>query len=515
STQPVNHYVWVNNAWVQSNTVRNLNGGPNGWDCISSGFGVSKNIMTVGAVYSIPNGYTSPADVVHASFSGTGPTDDGRIKPDIVADGIGLYSTLSGGNTSYGSMSGTSMATPNVTGSLGLLQEHYHNLHGHYMRSSTLRGLAIHTADEAGSNPGPDYKFGWGLLDIASAANALSKLCTTLVLEDTLSNGNTLTFNLNAQGTQPLVATLCWTDPPGTPPAPALNPPNLMLVNDLDMRIDGNTYKPWVLDPANVTAAATTGDNFRDNVEKIYIQNPSQGNHVLTITHKNSLTNGMQVFSLIVTGLNTNLIPGTASSDQTICANTIPQQLQGSPPRGGIAPYTYQWQSSTDNVSYTNIPGATGLNYQPSSIASTTWFRLLQTSSGGCGSVPTNQVTITVIPSPVPAMYGEELVCSGTSGLTYTTDPGMYNYIWIISPGGSVTDGSGTFQITVSWDSAGSRTLSVNYTNYSNCTSPSPKVKNVMVKPTPPAPVITALGDSLFSNAPAGNQWYLMFSLLS
>ncbi|MEI7491394.1 MAG: S8 family serine peptidase [Bacteroidota bacterium] len=514
STQPVSHYVWMNNAWTLSNTVRDLNGGPDGWDCISSGFGVSKNIMTVGAVYPVPNGYTSPADVVHASFSGTGPTDDGRIKPDIVADGIELYSTFSGSNTSYGSSSGTSMATPNVTGSLALLQEHYHNLHGHYMLSSTLRGLAIHTADEAGSNPGPDYKFGWGLLNIASAANALSQLCNTIVLEDTLYNGNTLTFNLNATGSQPLVATLCWTDPPGTPPAPALNPPDLMLVNDLDIRIDGNTFKPWVLNPANIAAAATTGDNFRDNVEKIYIQNPSQGNHVLTITHKNSLANGMQVLSLIVTGLATNLVPGTAGSDQTICANTAPQQLQGTPPMGGIPPYTYQWQSSPDNSGFTNIPGATGLNYQPLTLSSTTWFRLLQVSSGGCVSAPTNPVMINVIPLPLPAIYGEETVCSGTSGLTYTTDPGMHNYIWIISPGGSVTDGSGTFQVTVTWDSAGSRALSVNYTNYFNCTSPDPKVKNVTVKPTPPAPLITAIGDSLFSNAPAGNQWYFNLNLI-
>ncbi|MCX6287331.1 MAG: S8 family serine peptidase [Bacteroidetes bacterium] len=508
SVQPVSHYVYDGTNWVLSNTVRNLNGGPNGWDCISAGFGVSKNIMTVGAVYAIPNGYTSPSDVVAASFSSTGPTDDGRIKPDIVADGIGLYSTLTGSDVSYGSMSGTSMATPNVTGSLGLLQEHYHNLHGNYMRASSLKGLVIHTADEAGSYPGPDYRFGWGLLNTAHAAGALSQLCTTLVLEDTLTNGSTFVLNLNAKGTEPLVATLCWTDPQGTPPSPSLNPPTLMLVNDLDMRIDGDNHKPWILDPQNVTAAATTGDNFRDNVEKIVIQNPNSGNHILTISHKYSLTNGSQIFSLIVTGLNTNLIAGSVGNDQIICSGNAPQLLTGIPPTGGIIPYSYQWQSSTDYITYTDIPGATSLNYQPGALATSTYYRQIQTSSGGCGSVTTSPLTISVYPSPEPGITGPDQLCLNSETETYSTESGMSNYIWGISAGGTITSGAGTNLITLIWNVGGSQTVSVNYTNSGSCTSPSPTVLNVLVQPVPPTPMITLHNDTLLSNAPVGNQWY-------
>ncbi|MEI6884873.1 MAG: S8 family serine peptidase [Bacteroidota bacterium] len=499
ASQPVPNYAWINNAWVLTNTVRDLNGGPDGWDCISSGFGVSKNIMSVGAVYSIPGGYTNPADVVFASFSGTGPTDDGRIKPDIVADGIGLYSTLSGGNTSYGSMSGTSMATPNVTGSLGLLQEHYHNLHGTYMFSSTLRGLAIHTANEAGPSPGPDYKFGWGLLNIAGAASALSQLCNTLVLEDTLINGSTLSFSLNAKGTEPLVATLCWTDPPGTPPPPSLNPPTLMLVNDLDMRIDGSAYKPYVLDPANVTAAATTGDNFRDNVEKIYIPNPPTGNHILTITHKNTLTNGMQAFSLIITGLNTSLIAGSVGSNQTICANGSPLQLSGIPPSGAIRPYIYQWQSSTDNLNFVNMPGANNLNYQPGPLTSTTYYRMTQASSGGCGSVFTNTIAITVLPLPIPAISGPATSCLNSTTNVYETQAGMTGYTWVVSAGGSITSGAGTNSVTVTWHTVGARTISVSYTNANGCTASSATVYNVTVNPLP-VPAITGPATSCLNS---------------
>jgi len=418
TNQPVPNYVWINNAWVLTNTVRDLNGGPNGWDCISSGFGVSKNTITVGAVYPIPNGYSSPADVVFASFSGTGPTDDGRIKPDLVADGVGLYTTTTASDNAYGYGGGTSLATPNVTGSLALLQEHYHNLHGNYMRSSTLRGLAIHTADEAGPYPGPDYKFGWGLLDVAKAASALSGVCTTIVREDTLVNGETYKLNISAKGSEPLVATLCWTDPAGTPPAPALNPPDLMLVNDLDMRIDSNIFYPYILDPANVEAQAGVGDNFRDNVEKIYIPGISSGNHVLSITHKNSLSGGSQVFSLIVTGLSTNLCAGSVGSSQSVCSGTTPAQLHGIPPSGGNSPYTYQWQSSTDNSVFTDIPGAVNLDFQPGDLSTTTWYRLMQNSAGGCGTVFTNTVCITVLTTPAPVIHsiGDTLYSDAPTG---------------------------------------------------------------------------------------------------
>jgi hypothetical protein len=59
------------------------------------------------------------------------------------------------------------------------------------------------------------------------------------IIEDELAGGGNFTVPVMA-GEGPLRATLVWTDVPGTPPEPALNPPDLMLVNDLDMRISGN-----------------------------------------------------------------------------------------------------------------------------------------------------------------------------------------------------------------------------------------------------------------------------------
>ena len=190
------------------------------YDCLPTSSN-AKNILVVGAANDIPNGYTQPSDVVIASFSSTGPTDDGRIKPDIVANGVSLYSSYDNSDTAYNSISGTSMATPTVTGSIALLNQHYKNIFGNNndMPSATIKAILINTADEAGSNPGPDYIHGWGLMNTASAADKIteSNTNTLAVKEELLLEGGTYTVQAVATGTEPIKATVVWTDPAGTP----------------------------------------------------------------------------------------------------------------------------------------------------------------------------------------------------------------------------------------------------------------------------------------------------------
>jgi hypothetical protein len=281
----------------------------NGYDIIST-YGCAKNILTVGAIGSIPLGYNSSTDAAMSSFSSWGPTDDGRIKPDLVADGVDVLSSVSTSTSSYASFSGTSMATPNTTGALLLLQEYYAQLNsGAIMRSSTLKGLAIHTASEAGTAPGPDYQFGWGVLNVAKAAAIIKEKNTggNLIQENVLSNGATFNLNVVASGRGPLVATIVWTDPKGPldPNPYPLNSTTKRLVNDLDMRIlqGANTTAPWILDPAIPSAPATRGDNSRDNVEKVVIENPVPGvTYTIRITHKGTLERGLQAYSLLISG---------------------------------------------------------------------------------------------------------------------------------------------------------------------------------------------------------------------
>ena len=149
------HYYWDAryNAWRFSTKTRNGDGGTTGYDCIPFGFQISKNTLTVGAVYDVLS-YTGPSSVVLAPFSSTGPCDDGRIKPDVVGNGMELLSSYSTNDSSYAIASGTSMASPNVCGSLGLVADYYRDTHGGTpMWASTLKALAIHTALEAGIEP--------------------------------------------------------------------------------------------------------------------------------------------------------------------------------------------------------------------------------------------------------------------------------------------------------------------------------------------------------------------------
>ncbi|MBL7737138.1 MAG: S8 family serine peptidase [Chitinophagaceae bacterium] len=286
-------------------------------------YGVAKNILTIGAVLPIPNGYKQTQDVKGTSFSSWGPTDDGRIKPDVVADGVNVLSSTAASDNAYTSYSGTSMATPAASGSAFLLQEYYARLNsGSFLRSATLKGLIIHTADEAGTTEGPDYQYGWGLMNMRKAADVISGVNNDhLIYEKLLSDqGPNAEFNIHLvpSGAGPITATLCWTDPKGrVESVNVLNNQASKLVNDLDMRISigGQTYFPWKLDPANPSLAATKGDNTRDNVEKIVINNPVAGAaYALKISHKRSLDRASQAFSLIVSGVKilTDNTPNTA-----------------------------------------------------------------------------------------------------------------------------------------------------------------------------------------------------------
>ena len=269
---------------------------------------VAKNNIVVAATFEVLD-YEDASDVFMSSFSSWGPTDDGRIKPDISAKGVNMYSASGGSNASYTNMSGTSMATPNVSGSLLLLQQHYNDLNGEYMLASTLRALALHTADEAGFAPGPDYRFGWGLLNTQRAAQVISQDGTeSMIITETLDANDVYTYTFKADGTQVISATIAWTDPAANPlPGGNEDVATPSLMNDLDLRISqdgGVTFLPWVLDVATPTAGATTGDNVVDNVEKIEINTPEAGDYIVRVSHKGQLlVNDTQVFSLVIEGI--------------------------------------------------------------------------------------------------------------------------------------------------------------------------------------------------------------------
>jgi hypothetical protein len=339
SSQPLQHWEMVNGSWTLVSTVREKDGGDDGYDCITT-YGNAKNILTVGAVEDIPGGYSTSNDVRVTSFSGWGPSDDGRVKPDIVANGRTLFSALRSSNSAYASYSGTSMSAPSVSGSIGLLLEHQKNLHGtQRLRASTIKGLILHTADAAGNSPGPDYRFGWGLMNTASAAKLMSQHAegssANLIREVDVRQDEVYEFELYSAGRGQMKVTICWTDPPGTVPPGKVDPTELMLVNDMDLRVIsplGTEHSPWILDPANPSAPATMGDNVRDNIEQVYIASPEEGYYTVRVSHKGTVQGGLQVVSIIVSVSNA---PSLMSPPNGLEALSVSPALQWHAARGG------------------------------------------------------------------------------------------------------------------------------------------------------------------------------------
>lgn len=305
------------------NTVNGspLNGNSN-FDKLT-GHTTSKNNLVVANV--LANGDLVGA-IINLSSS-EGPTDDLRIKPDITGNGTLVFSTYesSDNDYSFARISGTSMACPNVSGSLLLLQEHWYNLNANYLKSATLKGLALHTADDLGTS-GPDAIYGWGLLNSKKAAETITlKGNKSRIKELTLNSGGTYVFTVDSDGVNPLIASISWTDRPGTATT-QLNSTTPVLVNDLDIRVSksGNTHMPYRLE--SITTAGT-GDNIVDPFERIDVDNAS-GTYTITISHKGTLTGGSQNYSLIVTGVVDSEVEGEAlicnGSSETYTLNSIP-----------------------------------------------------------------------------------------------------------------------------------------------------------------------------------------------
>ena len=305
---PVGTYYFLGTSTRDSsNIARSRN---DSYDCLST-TSTAKNILTVGAISGTAgNPPAQSSNIKISSFSSWGPTDDGRIKPDLVAVGVNLFSASNASTTAYAIESGTSMSAPQTSGSLLLLQEAYANLNaGQLMHASTLKGLAIHTADDAG-NAGPDYVYGWGLLNMEKAAKVILNADKSYALtERNLANGGTFSQKIVASGRGVLTATISWTDPEATVfgvSTANLNNRTPKLVNDLDIRItDGTTnYLPFILNPDKPADLATQGDNIRDNIEQVLIPNAVPGRtYTLTVSHKGTLKNASQDYGLIISGI--------------------------------------------------------------------------------------------------------------------------------------------------------------------------------------------------------------------
>ncbi|WP_293892404.1 S8 family serine peptidase [Flavobacterium sp.] len=336
-----------------------------GYDKLTSNKTAKNNLVVASCedVTVATDGTVNTANITISSFSSQGPSDDYRVKPDITGNGANLTSTSNSSNTATTVMSGTSMASPNVAGTLVLIQQHYKNLTNSFMRAATLKGLACHTADDGG-NVGPDAVFGWGLLNAKKAVETITANgLTSWISEENLNTGQVFTMNVNSNGTTPLMASITWTDLPGVTndgnlPANDTTP---ALVNDLDIRITKNTttYFPWKLNPDPSSPSIRTGDNSVDNVEQVKIDFPTAGQYTITVSSKGTLVTGSQKYSLVITGINSSFAINSTSDNLTVCANQN-------------AVYTFNYKQTgagTTTFSSVDLPTGASASFSPASLS--------------------------------------------------------------------------------------------------------------------------------------------------
>lgn len=232
---------------------------PLSFSTIKSGYQVSKNVLDVADFHYLN-------DVLNTSSS-RGPVEDGRLKPEITACGVNVGTTSS--NNGYTNAYGTSFAAPFVTGVWALLTERYKQLNGNALpKSGLLKAIICNTGDDYGVT-GPDYSYGFGLINPRRAVEALE---ANRYFTGSLSTGQSGSQVIAVPvGTRQIKVMLYWHDKEGSPLAANA------LVNDLDLTVtDGSTYEPWVLNsaPGSVTLPATRGIDHINNMEQVTIDNP-------------------------------------------------------------------------------------------------------------------------------------------------------------------------------------------------------------------------------------------------
>ena len=307
----------------------------------------AKNVITVGASEGVrPLGTTngdgcefdSEADNARevAGFSSRGPTDDGRLKPDLVAPGThvtGARPTHGGylGNgtctpvfpsgSTYSIVSGTSQAAPQVSGAAALVYEDYADSHAGTPPSPALtKAILINTATDLVS--GPDTDQGWGrvntgtALDDSSSRNYYDQDAAGGVLTNVADS--TVRAFTAPNPSQPVKVTLVWTDPPGATTGNSW-------VNNLDLKVvaGGRSYLGNVFGGGS---SRTGGDpDIRNNVESVYLPGGTSGRFSVTVRATNLPGDGApggdatdQDFALVVSNATLAPAPVLAHESTTI-----------------------------------------------------------------------------------------------------------------------------------------------------------------------------------------------------
>ncbi len=286
--------------------------------------GTAKNVITVGASESVrqigatdgcgvpDTGANSAKDII--DFSSRGPTDDGRLKPDIVAPGTHVSGAqpqtgadfngsgtcnpqFPAGSSTYTLVSGTSQAAPETTGFAALLREWYAREEGAGAAPSPAltKAIMVNTAsDEAGGNDGagginanlPTQVQGWGRVNLRNVLNGTAREFVDQSSRlGATGQRNRRTYRVDSAD-KPLKVTLAFTDTPGPTSGNAF-------VNDLDLTVHagGQSYKGNVF--AGGQSATGGSADPRNNVENVFLPRGTTGRFTVDVTGTNIAGDGV------------------------------------------------------------------------------------------------------------------------------------------------------------------------------------------------------------------------------
>ena len=283
----------------------------------------AKNVLGVGASTTGAGG--SPAEGAVANFSAQGPSLDGRIKPDVVAPGVGICSGLAeeakfpagpscasgthaSGNSYYMSLSGTSQATAIASGVTALTREFIREQVGLSSPSSSLvKAAVINGATDLGTPDIPNADEGWGQVNLERTVMPTDggiALDTFFDDNTPLEPGFGLLYSFSMDPSHGVDITLAWTDEAGSANAPQSQ---ARLVNNLDLILIDPSGNEW-LGNQFASGASTLGGVADDvnNVERIHIPAGSMtattGDWILKVVHRGGST---QDFGLVMAAVAT------------------------------------------------------------------------------------------------------------------------------------------------------------------------------------------------------------------
>lgn len=287
-------------------------------------------------------------------------------------------------------------------------------------------------------------------------------------------------------------------------PVPMNNGPGSVCLNST-----GNTY---------ITDLGMTGYSWTVSPGGIVQSGGTATDNTITLTW-NSL--GAQVVSVNYT--NANGCTASSATQFNVTVNPLPVPTITGSSDACVSSINNIYTTESGMTGYTwNVPaGGTITAGAGTNSITVTWTTtglhtasVNYTDTNSCTSATATVHNVTVNPLPVPLITGLAATCVNSSGNSYSTDAGMTGYVWDLSAGGIIDSGTGTDAITVTWNTTGIQTVSVNFSNGNGCQAATPASKNITVNALPvptvsgPNSVCATSGGNIYSTQ-AGNSGYL------